>query len=156
MSLIDPGKKAPSFSLPDQEGKQHSLADYAGQPVVIYFYPKDDTPGCTKEACAFQDNLPKFGKSKAAVLGVSVLDEKSKAKFAEKYSLTFPLLADPDHAVIEKYGAWQEKSMYGKKYMGILRSAFLIDEQGRIAAAWYKISPKDTPANLLAALGVER
>ena len=94
MPLIDPGKKAPSFTLEDQDGKKHSLTDYAGQPLVIYFYPKDDTPGCTKESCAFQDNLPKFKKSKAAILGVSVLDTKSKARFASKYNLTFPLLAD--------------------------------------------------------------
>ena len=125
----------------------------AGQPVVLYFYPKDDTPGCTKESCAFQDNLPKFKKSKAAVLGVSVLNSASKAKFAAKYGLKFPLLADEDHSVMEKYGVWQEKSMYGKKYMGILRSAFLVDEKGRIEEAWYKVSPKDTPLNLLKALG---
>ena len=95
--MIEQGKKAPAFSLPDQEGNQHSLADYAGLPVVLYFYPKDDTPGCTRESCAFQDNLPKFKKSKAAVLGVSVLNSASKAKFAAKYGLKFPLLADEDH-----------------------------------------------------------
>jgi thioredoxin-dependent peroxiredoxin len=136
MSVIEPGKKAPSFSLKDQHGSTHTLADYAGRPVILYFYPKDDTPGCTTEACAFQDNLPKFGKSKAAVLGVSVLDEKSKAKFADKYSLTFPLLADADHAVIDKYGAWQEKSMYGKKYMGVARITYLIDADGKVAKRW--------------------
>ena len=102
--MIEPGKKAPSFSLPDQADQVHSLADYAGQPVIIYFYPKDDTPGCTKESCAFQDNLPKFKKCKAAVFGMSMLDSKSKAKFAKKYDLTFPLLADEDHTVMEKYG----------------------------------------------------
>jgi peroxiredoxin Q/BCP len=139
MALIEPGKKAPTFSLPDQAGKIHSLADYAGQPVVIYFYPKDDTPGCTKESCAFQDNLPKFKKSKAAVLGMSVLDAKSKAKFAKKYDLTFPLLADEDHAVIEKYGVWQEKSMYGRKYMGIDRATFLIDKDGVVRKIWRKV-----------------
>jgi peroxiredoxin Q/BCP len=136
MPLIDPGRKAPAFSLKDQSGKTHTLAAYAGRPVILYFYPKDDTPGCTKEACAFQDNLPKFGKSKAAVLGVSVLDEQSKAKFAEKYSLTFPLLADPDHAVIEKYGAWQEKSMYGKKYFGVARLTYLIGADGNVVRRW--------------------
>jgi len=136
MSLIDPGKKAPAFSLEDQNGKQHSLAEYAGQPVVIYFYPKDDTPGCTKESCAFQDNLPKFKKGKAAVLGVSVLDTTSKAKFAAKYNLTFPLLADEDHEVIDKYGAWQEKSMYGKKYMGVARTTYLIGPDGKVARRW--------------------
>jgi peroxiredoxin Q/BCP len=136
MPLIEPGRKAPEFSLKDQSGKTHRLADYAGRPVILYFYPKDDTPGCTKEACAFQDNLPRFGKSKAAVLGVSVLDEKSKAKFADKYSLTFPLLADPDHEVIEKYGAWQEKSMYGKKYMGVARITYLIGPDGKVVKRW--------------------
>jgi thioredoxin-dependent peroxiredoxin len=136
MSLIDPGKKAPAFSLEDQEGKKHSLADFAGQPVVIYFYPKDDTPGCTKESCAFQDNLPKFKKSKAAVLGISVLDTASKARFASKYNLTFPLLADEEHEVIDKYGAWQEKSMYGKKYMGVARTTYLIGPDGKVARRW--------------------
>jgi thioredoxin-dependent peroxiredoxin len=136
MPLIDPGTKAPAFSLKDQTGQTHKLSDYAGRPVIVYFYPKDDTPGCTREACAFQDNLPKFGKSKAAVLGVSVLDEQSKAKFAAKYSLTFPLLADPDHAVIEKYGAWQEKSMYGKTYMGVARLTYLIGADGKVVRRW--------------------
>jgi peroxiredoxin Q/BCP len=136
MSPLEPGTKAPSFSLKDQSGRTHKLSDYAGRPVILYFYPKDDTPGCTKEACAFQDNLPKFGKSKAAVLGVSVLDEASKAKFAAKYSLTFPLLADPEHEVIEKYGAWQEKSMYGKKYMGVARVTYLIGADGKVVKRW--------------------
>src|ERR1700733_5503048 len=101
MPLIDPGKKAPSFSLQDQDHKKHTLSDYAGQSVVLYFYPKDDTPGCTTESCDFRDNLVKFNRSKAAVLGISILDEASKAKFAKKYDLTFPLLADADHAVAE-------------------------------------------------------
>jgi peroxiredoxin Q/BCP len=136
MAVIEPGKKAPAFSLRDQSGQTHELADYQGRPVILYFYPKDDTPGCTKEACAFQDNLPKFGKSKAAVLGVSVLDEESKAKFANKYSLTFPLLADPDHEVIDKYGAWQEKAMYGKKYMGVARITYLIGPDGKVVKRW--------------------
>src|ERR1043165_5126575 len=118
MALIDEGKKAPAFSLADQDGKTHKLADYAGRPVVLYFYPKDDTPGCTKETCAFRDNLPKFKTSKAAVFGVSILDEKSKAKFAKKYDVTFPLLPVEDHAVAEKYGVWQKKSLYGGRFMG--------------------------------------
>jgi thioredoxin-dependent peroxiredoxin len=136
MSPLEPGTKAPTFSLKDQNGRIHKLSDYGGRPVILYFYPKDDTPGCTKEACAFQDNLPKFGKSKAAVLGVSVLDEASKAKFATKYSLTFPLLADPDHEMIEKYGAWQEKSMYGKTYMGVARVTYLIGPDGKVVKRW--------------------
>lgn len=136
MPLVDPGRKAPAFSLPDQLGIVHRLSDYEGQPVVIYFYPKDDTPGCTKESCAFQDNLPKFKKSKAAVLGVSVLDSASKAKFANKYGLKFPLLADEDHAAMEKYGVWQEKSMYGKKYMGVARTTYLIGPDGKVVKRW--------------------
>jgi len=152
MSLIDPGKKAPAFSLKDQAGKTHTLADYAGRPVVLYFYPKDDTPGCTAEACAFQDNLPKFGRSKAVVLGVSVLDEKSKAKFADKYSLTFPLLADPDHAVIEKYGAWQEKSMYGRKYMGVARMTYLIGPDGKVVQRWDAVKVKGHAEDVLRAV----
>jgi peroxiredoxin Q/BCP len=136
MPLIDPGRKAPAFSLKDQNGKLHRLSDYAGQPVVVYFYPKDDTTGCTKEACAFQANLPRFAKSKAAVLGISILDEASKAKFAGKYGLTFPLLADADHAVAESYGVWQKKSLYGRSFMGIVRTTYLIDSAGRVDKRW--------------------
>jgi peroxiredoxin Q/BCP len=136
MPLIEPGKKAPAFTLPDQGGTMHTLSDYAGRPVVLYFYPKDDTPGCTKEACAFRDNLPKFAKGKAAVFGISVLDTTSKAKFAKKYDLTFPLLADEAHEVAEQYGAWQEKSMYGKKYMGVARITYLIGTDGKVARRW--------------------
>jgi len=150
--MIDPGKKAPAFSLPDQDGQRHSLADYAGRPVVIYFYPKDDTPGCTKESCAFQDNLPKFKKSKAAVFGVSVLGTASKAKFAAKYGLTFPLLADEDHAVMEKYGVWQEKSMYGKKYMGVARTTYLIGADGKVARRWDAVKVDGHAEEVLAAV----
>jgi thioredoxin-dependent peroxiredoxin len=150
MPLIEPGKKAPPFSLTDQSGTRHTLAAYAGRPVILYFYPKDDTPGCTKEACAFQDNLPAFGKSKAAVLGVSVLDEKSKAKFATKYSLTFPLLADPDHAVIDKYGAWQEKSMYGRTYMGVARITYLIGPDSKVVKRWDNVKVTGHAEDVLA------
>ena len=136
MALVDPGKKAPAFSLKDQAGKTHRLADYAGRPVVLYFYPKDDTSGCTKEACAFQDNLPKFKSGKAAVLGVSILDEASKARFAAKYGLSFPLLADADHEVAEKYGVWKKKSLYGRSFMGIARTTYLIDREGKVAKRW--------------------
>jgi peroxiredoxin Q/BCP len=136
MPLIDPGKKAPAFSLKDQHGKTHSLADYAGKSVILYFYPKDDTPGCTTETCAFRDNLPKFTTNKAVILGASILDEASKAKFAEKYSVNFPLLADADHTVAEKYGVWQEKSNYGKKYMGIVRTTYLIGPDGVVKRRW--------------------
>ena len=150
--MIEPGKKAPSFSLPDQAGKVHSLADYAGQPVVIFFYPKDDTPGCTKESCAFQDNLPRFKKSKAAVLGMSMLDSKSKARFAKKYDLTFPLIADEDHAVMEKYGVWQEKSMYGRKYMGVARTTYLIGADGKVVKRWDGVKVDGHAEEVLAAV----
>lgn len=148
MALIEPGRKAPGFALKDQNGKTHKLADYAGRPVVLYFYPKDDTPGCTQETCDFRDQLPKFAKSKAAVLGVSILDEKSKAKFANKYDVTFPLLADADHAVAEKYGVWQEKSRYGRKYMGIARTTYLIDGDGRVARRWDNVKVADHVAQV--------
>jgi thioredoxin-dependent peroxiredoxin len=134
--MIEPGQKAPAFTLQDQDGKTHKLSDYAGRPVVLYFYPKDDTPGCTAEACAFRDNLPRFQSDKAQVLGVSILDEQSKSKFARKYDLNFPLLADADHAVAEKYGAWQEKSRYGRTYMGVARTTYLIDRDGKVAKRW--------------------
>ncbi len=150
--MIEPGKKAPSFSLPDQAGKVHSLADYAGKPVVIFFYPKDDTPGCTKESCAFQDNLPRFKNSKAAVFGMSMLDAKSKAKFAKKFDLTFPLLADEDHAVMEKYGVWQEKSMYGRKYMGVARTTYLIGADGKVVKRWDGVKVDGHAEEVLAAV----
>jgi peroxiredoxin Q/BCP len=141
MPLIDEGKKAPAFSLDDQDGKTHKLKDYAGRPIVLYFYPKDDTPGCTTEACAFRDAHPDFSKVKAVVLGVSVLDTKSKAKFARKHGLNFPLLADEDHAVADAYGAWQEKSMYGRKYMGVARITYLIGPDRNVLKRWDKVSP---------------
>jgi len=139
MSLIEPGKKAPTFSLKDQDGKTHSLADYAGKSVILYFYPKDDTPGCTTETCEFRDMLPKFKSTKAVVLGASILDEKSKAKFAAKHNVNFPLLADADHAVAEKYGVWQEKMNYGKPYMGIVRTTYLIGPDGTVKHRWDKV-----------------
>ena len=117
MPLVEPGAKAPAFSLKDQHGKAHKLSEHAGEPVVLYFYPKDDTPGCTKESCDFRDNLVRFNSSKAHIFGVSILDEASKAKFAEKYHLNFPLLADKEHEVAEKYGVWQQKQNYGRSFM---------------------------------------
>ena len=152
MPLIDEGKKAPAFSLKDQDGKTHSLKDYAGRPLVLYFYPKDDTPGCTTEACSFRDALPDFSKVKATVLGVSVLGTDSKAKFAKKHGLNFPLLADEDHAVADKYGAWQEKSMYGRKYMGVARITYLIDADGKVARRWDKVSVSSHADDVLAAV----
>jgi peroxiredoxin Q/BCP len=153
MALVEPGKKAPAFTLEDQDGKTHRLADYAGRPVILYFYPKDDTPGCTKEACAFQEMLPRFEPGKAAVLGVSILDEASKAKFARKYGLRFPLLADADHAVAEKYGVWQEKSNYGKTYMGIARTTYLIGPDGKVKKRWDRVKVDGHADEVLAALG---
>ncbi|MCA9310778.1 MAG: thioredoxin-dependent thiol peroxidase [Phycisphaerales bacterium] len=143
MPLIDPGKKAPAFTLADQSGTKHALKDYLGQWVVLFFYPKDDTSGCTKEACGFRDALPDFGRLDAVVLGCSPQDVKSKAKFATKYDLNFPILADDDAKICEKYGVWQEKSMYGKKYMGVVRTTYLIDPQGKVAERWDKVSVTD-------------
>ena len=137
--LIDPGKKAPAFTLNDQHGHTHRLSDYQGRPVILYFYPKDDTPGCTQESCEFQARLPQLKSSKAAVLGISILDEKSKAKFATKHGLTFPLLADADHAVAEKYGVWQQKSFMGRKFMGIVRTTYLIGPDGKVVQRWDKV-----------------
>ena len=152
MSVIEPGKKAPAFSLKDQNGKVERLSDYAGRPVVLYFYPKDDTPGCTKEACAFRDGLPRFKTSKAAVLGVSILDEASKKRFADKYDLPFPLLADEDHAVAEKYGVWQKKSLYGRSFMGIVRTTYLIDRDGKVAKRWDNVKVDGHADAVLAAV----
>jgi peroxiredoxin Q/BCP len=144
------GGAAPKFKLLDQSGEAVSLADFKGRKLLVYFYPKADTPGCTAQACGLRDILGDIGD--AAVVGISPDTPARQAKFDQKYSLGFPLLSDPDHAVAEAYGVWTEKSMYGRKYMGIERSAFLIDEKGKLAAVWYKISPKDTPRNLLAAV----
>jgi peroxiredoxin Q/BCP len=156
MALIDPGKKAPAFSLKDQNGKTHRLADYAGRPVVLYFYPKDDTPGCTKEACAFRDNLPTFKTNKAAVLGVSILDEASKARFAAKHDVTFPLLADADHAVAEKYGVWQKKSLYGRNFMGLVRTTYLIGGDGKVVKRWDNVKVDGHAEAVLAAVSLAR
>ena len=136
MPLIEPGKKAPAFALKDQHGQTHRLADFAGRSVILYFYPKDDTPGCTKESCDFQSSLQTLTPRNASVLGVSILDEKSKAKFAGKHGLTFPLLADADHEVAEKYGVWQKKSRYGRSYMGIVRTTYLIGPDGKVIERW--------------------
>jgi peroxiredoxin Q/BCP len=133
------GKKAPAFNLPDQNGKKHRLSDYKGQWVVLYGYPKDDTPGCTKESCGFRDNTKAFEKVNALVFGISILDSASKKKFADKHSLNFPLLADEDNKIVEKYGMWKEKSMYGKTFWGVSRETFVIDPDGKIAAHWPKV-----------------
>jgi peroxiredoxin Q/BCP len=147
---LKPGDKAPAFTLKDQRGTAVKLSSFKGQKVLVYFYPKADTPGCTKQACGLRDAAPKIGDT--VVLGISPDTPAKQQKFDTKYGLGFPLLADEDHAVADAYGVWGEKSIYGKKYFGIVRSAFLIDEKGKIAEAWYKVSPADTTTNLLAAL----
>ena len=152
MPLIEPGKKAPAFSLKDQHGRPHRLSDYAGRPLILYFYPKDDTPGCTQESCDFQGLLPKFKSTRVAVLGVSILDEASKAKFADKHGLTFPLLADASHEVAEKYGVWQEKSNYGRTYMGIARTTYLIGADGKVARRWDKVKVNGHADEVLTAI----
>lgn len=136
--MIDVGQPAPAFTAPAGGGQTVSLADYRGKKVVLYFYPKNDTPGCTKEACSFRDHWSALQERGVIVLGVSPDSEASHAKFAGKYSLPFPLLADADHAIASAYGAWGEKNMYGKKITGILRTTFLIDEKGVISFVWRK------------------
>src|SRR5215212_3862547 len=149
MAELQTGDDAPTFTLLDQSSTPVTLSDFKGRKVLLYFYPKADTPGCTVQSCALRDVVDQVGDT--VILGVSPDKPAKQAKFDVKYGLGFPLLADEDHAVAEAYSVWVEKSMYGKKYMGILRSAFLIDEDGRIASAWYKVAPKDTATNLLAA-----
>jgi thioredoxin-dependent peroxiredoxin len=154
MAELVVGDKAPDFKLLDQEGKEVQLKKLlAGKRrVFLYFYPKADTPGCTTQACGLRDVLGDVGDT--VVLGVSPDKPDKQAKFDAKYSLGFPLLSDPEHTTAEAYGVWAEKSMYGKKYMGIVRSAFLVGLDGKLTDVWYKVSPKDTPTNLLNALAV--
>jgi peroxiredoxin Q/BCP len=144
------GDKAPDFTLLDQDGNEVKLSSFKGRKVLVYFYPRADTPGCTTQACGLRDAAPEIGDT--VVLGISPDTPAKQKKFDDKYSLGFPLLADEDHAVAEAYEVWGEKKNYGKTYMGIIRSAFLVDEKGRIAEAWYKVSPKDTTTNLLRSL----
>ena len=136
---IEEGQTAPPFTLTADDGSRVKLADLCGAPVVLYFYPKDDTPGCTREACAFRDRQKELAKLGAKVFGVSADDVASHEKFRDKFRLNFPLLADVDHRVAEKYGAWREKNMYGKKSMGIVRSTFLIDAKGKVAKVWKRV-----------------
>ncbi len=145
------GARAPAFNLVDQAGNQIRLSSFKGRKVLVYFYPKADTPGCTTQACGLRDIAAEVGDT--VILGVSPDEPAKLARFDEKYGLGFTLLSDPDHVTAEAYGAWGTKRMYGKEYQGVIRSAFLIDEAGRISHAWPKVSPKDTPANLLTALG---
>jgi peroxiredoxin Q/BCP len=152
MSELTVGAKAPAFSLPDQSGKTISLSDFKGKTVVLYFYPKDDTPGCTTEACTYRDEHSAFQKKGAVVLGISPDDEESHTKFIEKFSLPFSLLADHGHKIAEAYGVWVEKSMYGKTYMGVERSTFVIDGNGKLAAIYRKVKAGEHVADVLAAL----
>jgi peroxiredoxin Q/BCP len=148
------GDPAPLFELPDQGGNVVRLSDFTGRKVLIYFYPKADTPGCTAQSCSVRDARADFEGLDIAVIGISPDTSKKQQAFDTKYSLGFPLLADPDHAVADTYGVWGEKSLYGRKYMGITRSSFLIGEGGRIVESFYKVSPKDTvPKALKAAAG---
>lgn len=147
---LQTGGRSPDFTLEDQHGGEVSLSGLAGRKVLVYFYPRADTPGCTTQACGLRDVLGDIGQT--AVLGISPDTPAKQARFDEKYGLGFPLLSDADHSVAEAYGVWVTKSMYGKQYLGIERSAFLVDESGLLEAVWYKISPKDTPAKLVAAL----
>jgi peroxiredoxin Q/BCP len=148
--MLKPGSQAPKIELLDQDGKSFSLAKMGKKKVLVYFYPKADTPGCTTQSCGLRDILGDIGRT--AVVGISPDTPAKQKKFDDKYELGFPLLADTEHTVAEAYKVWKEKSMYGRKYMGIERSAFLIQD-GVILEAWYKISPADTPKNLLKALG---
>ena len=148
--MLKPVDKAPDFTLLDQHGQETALAASRGRKTLVYFYPKADTPGCTTQSCALRDISGDIGDT--AILGISPDASAKQKKFDEKYSLGFPLLADTEHAVAEAYGVWGEKKNYGRTYMGIIRSAFLVDEKGKVSHAWPKISPKDTPANLLKAL----
>jgi thioredoxin-dependent peroxiredoxin len=143
------GDKAPAFSLKNTEGKAVKLSDFKGQKIVLYFYPKDDTPGCTKEACAFRDDYAQLQKRGVVVLGVSADDQKSHQKFTQKYSLPFTLLSDPDHTMMEKYNAWVEKNMYGKKYMGVARITYIINEDGKIAHIFAKVKPETHSQDVL-------
>jgi len=149
--MLSPGDKAPAISLSDQDGNTRKLTSFKGRKVLVYFYPKADTPGCTQQACGLRDIAGEIGDT--AILGISPDKPAAQKRFDSKYGLGFPLLSDAEHTTAEAYGVWQEKSMYGRKYMGIVRSAFLVDDKGKIAQAWYKISPKDTPKKLLEALG---
>jgi len=150
MGKLEAGHTAPAFSLPDQDGETVSLKDFKGSQVVLYFYPRDDTPGCTKEACQFNDNLHAFSRAGVPVLGVSADKAEKHRAFRAKYGLTFPLLTDADHAVGEAYGAWGEKTLYGKKSIGVIRSTFLIGADGKIARAWYHVKADGHAAKVLA------
>jgi thioredoxin-dependent peroxiredoxin len=150
--MIEAGQEAPDFSLPDQDGRDVKLSDLRGTPVVLYFYPKADTPGCTTQACGIRDRSDEYDKAGAKVIGVSFNTSEEQRKFADKYGLDFTLLADADHEVADTYGTWVEKNMYGKKYWGVQRATFIIDAEGRVAEVFPKVSPKTHDDLVLSAL----
>ena len=153
MPIVEPGRKAPTFALPDQEGKTHRLKDYAGRPLILYFYPKDDTPGCTKEACGFRDGWSELKKAGVVVVGVSADNAASHQKFIKKYGLPFPLLSDPDRKTMKTYGAYGEKMMYGKKTIGVIRSTVWIGPDGKVKRHWKKVaSAEQHPEQVLEAI----
>ena len=152
MAQLEAGDKAPTFSLKDQDGRTVKLSDFKGRKLLVYFYPKADTPGCTTQSCAVRDALPDFATLKVDAVGISPDAPNRQKKFDDKHGLGFPLLSDTDHKVADAYGAWGEKLMYGKKYEGIIRSSFLVDEKGEIVGAWYNVSPPDTVPQAIAAL----
>jgi thioredoxin-dependent peroxiredoxin len=154
MTALKPGDPAPPFSLLDQVGHPVSLGDFAGRKLLIYFYPEADTPGCTTQSCAVRDVREDLATLGVDVVGISPDQPDKQAAFDRKFSLGFPLLSDPDHSICDAYDVWGEKSMYGNTYEGVIRSSFLIDEQGRVEEAWYKVSPKDTVPNARKALGL--
>lgn len=149
---ISAGEPAPEFTLADEEGRMHSLSDYSGKPVVLYFYPKDDTPGCTKEACGFRDDYSAYEEAGVVILGVSPDTSKSHAKFKTKYELPFTLLADPDHEALKLYGVWGLKKSFGREYEGVFRTTFLIGENGKILRVFKKVKPAVHSAEILSAL----
>ena len=151
MAQLEVGDRAPAISLQDQHGDTVKLSSFKGRRVLVFFYPKANTPGCTTQACGLRDVADRIGDT--AILGISPDTPAKQATFDEKYSLGYPLLADTDHAVADAYGVWGEKKLYGETYLGVIRSAFLIDAKGKVEQAWYKISPKDTPVELLKAIG---
>ncbi len=152
MARLEAGQAAPKFTLTDHDGTKVSLADFKGSKVIVYFYPKDDTPGCTKEACQFNENLAAFAAADVAVVGISPDGAEKHTRFREKYQLDLPLLSDPDKSVMESYGAFGEKMMYGKQVMGVIRSTFLIDEKGTIERAWYSVKADGHAAKVLEAV----
>lgn len=151
--MLEIGTKAPDFTLPDQDGNMHFLSEYRGKKVILYFYPKDNTAGCTKQACGFAERYPQFTEKGAVVLGVSKDSVASHKKFEEKYGLPFTILSDPELVAIQAYDVWQEKKNYGKTYMGVVRTTYLIDEKGKIVKAFDKVKAADNPEQMLGELG---